>query len=95
MWGWNTMKVDGAWVPTFPNARYLVHRDEWAYWATEQSGEAPQIMADSVRPILAAGLMDQVASRPRGVRRGAASSPRPATRRAMCRCASGRRASRP
>ena len=22
--GWNTMKVDGRWVPTFPNARYLI-----------------------------------------------------------------------
>ena len=25
--GWNTMKVDGKWVPTFPNARYLFGRD--------------------------------------------------------------------
>lgn len=60
--GWNTMLVDGAWVPTFPNARYLVHRDEWAYWNLEQSGETQQIMSDSVRPVLAAGLMDQVPS---------------------------------
>src|SRR5581483_1160247 len=26
--GWNTMLVDGKWVPTFPNARYLVSRHE-------------------------------------------------------------------
>jgi glyoxylase-like metal-dependent hydrolase (beta-lactamase superfamily II) len=60
--GWNTMLVDGAWIPTFPNARYLVHAAEWAYWNLEQSGETQQIMSDSVRPVLAAGLMDQVAS---------------------------------
>src|SRR5436190_3231126 len=24
--GWNTKLVDGRWVPTFPNARYIFHR---------------------------------------------------------------------
>lgn len=27
--GWNTRKVDGRWVPTFPNARYLFNKAEW------------------------------------------------------------------
>ncbi|MCC6433654.1 MAG: MBL fold metallo-hydrolase [Acidimicrobiales bacterium] len=27
--GWNTSLVDGRWVPTFPNARYLFNRKEW------------------------------------------------------------------
>jgi glyoxylase-like metal-dependent hydrolase (beta-lactamase superfamily II) len=27
--GWNTMKQDGAWVPTFPSARYLFARWFW------------------------------------------------------------------
>jgi glyoxylase-like metal-dependent hydrolase (beta-lactamase superfamily II) len=26
--GWNTMLVDGRWVPTFPNARYLFAKEE-------------------------------------------------------------------
>ena len=32
--GWNTMLVDwrGEWVPTFPDARYLVAETEWRYW---------------------------------------------------------------
>jgi hypothetical protein len=30
--GWNTVDVDGAWRPTFPNARYLVGRRELADW---------------------------------------------------------------
>jgi glyoxylase-like metal-dependent hydrolase (beta-lactamase superfamily II) len=27
--GWNTRLVDGAWVPTFPNARYVFPGEEW------------------------------------------------------------------
>ena len=30
--GWNTMLVEGRWVPTFPNARYLLAEREWQYW---------------------------------------------------------------
>ena len=58
--GWNTMLVDGEWVPTFPNARYLVAEKEWRYWdANEDEGYGP-ILDDSVRPIVEAGLMDFV-----------------------------------
>jgi glyoxylase-like metal-dependent hydrolase (beta-lactamase superfamily II) len=31
--GWNTKKVDGRWVPTFPNARYVFSGREHAYLA--------------------------------------------------------------
>jgi glyoxylase-like metal-dependent hydrolase (beta-lactamase superfamily II) len=30
--GWNTRLVDGEWVPTFPNARYLISRADFDYW---------------------------------------------------------------
>ena len=30
--GWNTRLLDGRWVPTFPNARYLFAREEWEHW---------------------------------------------------------------
>ena len=30
--GWNTMLVNGEWLPTFPNARYLIGETEWRYW---------------------------------------------------------------
>src|SRR5215212_8062796 len=30
--GWNTMLVEGRWVPTFPNARYVFARPELEYW---------------------------------------------------------------
>ena len=30
--GWNTTLRDGRWVPTFPNAKYVFHRREYAAW---------------------------------------------------------------
>jgi len=58
--GWNTMLVDGKWVPTFPNARYLVGRVEYEHWVSEGEGEMTEIMADSVAPIFDAGLAEMV-----------------------------------
>ena len=57
--GWNTMLVDGEWVPTFPNARYLFAREEWSYWKDEPETMGP-VVSDSVRPIVDAGLSDLV-----------------------------------
>jgi glyoxylase-like metal-dependent hydrolase (beta-lactamase superfamily II) len=59
--GWNTMLVDGAWIPTFPNARYLVAEKEWTYWDANEDEEAyGSVLADSVRPVVEAGLVDFV-----------------------------------
>jgi len=61
--GWNTKLVDGRWVPTFPQARYLFGRVEWAHWSAEPVGpEDDDIVGDSVRPIVDAGLADLVES---------------------------------
>ena len=57
--GWNTRLVDGEWVPTFPEARYLVAETEWRYWRDAESNQ--DVLADSVRPVLDAGLVDFVA----------------------------------
>jgi glyoxylase-like metal-dependent hydrolase (beta-lactamase superfamily II) len=59
--GWNTMKVDGAWQPTFPKARYLFAQVEMdhALALPEQPGE--DIVGESIRPVLDAGLADLVA----------------------------------
>ncbi len=58
--GWNTMWVDGKWVPTFPNARYLMGRKEFDHWrANAEEGQA-DVMADSVMPVYDAGLVDLV-----------------------------------
>ena len=33
--GWNTVLADGRWVPTFPNARYLMPRGDFDYYRDE------------------------------------------------------------
>lgn len=58
--GWNTMLVDGKFVPTFPNARYLLGRIEFEHWSSEGDAEQQAILADSVQPILDAGLAEFV-----------------------------------
>jgi glyoxylase-like metal-dependent hydrolase (beta-lactamase superfamily II) len=55
--GWNTMKDGDKWVPTFPNARYLIGKTEYEHWQNTPEGEHPQIMADSVAPIFEAGSL--------------------------------------
>jgi glyoxylase-like metal-dependent hydrolase (beta-lactamase superfamily II) len=56
--GWNTLLVDGKWVPTFPKARYLIGKREFEHWSHEGDEEQQAIMGDSVRPIFDAGLID-------------------------------------
>lgn len=58
--GWNTMLVDGQWVPTFPNARYLFARTEVEGAQAETEGDGPAIFQDSVQPIMDAGLAQLV-----------------------------------
>ncbi|MBL8385001.1 MAG: MBL fold metallo-hydrolase [Burkholderiales bacterium] len=59
--GWNTMLVDGRWVPTFPRARYLMARSEFDYWrGAPQGASQAVIFDDSVAPVFAAGLVDLV-----------------------------------
>ena len=35
--GWNTTLRDGRWVPTFPNAKYIFHKREYAAWEAENA----------------------------------------------------------
>lgn len=61
--GWNTHLVDGEWVPTFPNARYLFGRREYEHWKmlVETNGYHDLAhMYDAVQPVLDAGLVDLV-----------------------------------
>ena len=59
--GWNTRLEAGKWVPTFPNARYLIGEAEHAHWTREGDDAQQEILADSVQPIFDAGLADFVA----------------------------------
>ncbi len=59
--GWNTMRVGDKWVPTFPNARYLMGRAEFDYWRDQrENDELVEVFSDSVRPVFDAGLVDLV-----------------------------------
>jgi len=60
--GWNTRRLEGRWVPTFPQARYLFGRKEFDHLnALQASGDAhASHYGDSIAPILDAGLADFV-----------------------------------
>ncbi|MFJ2865682.1 MBL fold metallo-hydrolase [Kitasatospora sp. NPDC087314] len=59
--GWNTREVNGEWIPTFGNARYLTARAEREFWAGYAMDEArAQMFRDSVIPVERAGLLDAV-----------------------------------
>ncbi len=59
--GWNTRLVDGEWVPTFANARYLFARTEYEHWKNTPDLFGDDVFGDSVAPIHEAGLADLVA----------------------------------
>jgi glyoxylase-like metal-dependent hydrolase (beta-lactamase superfamily II) len=58
--GWNTMLEGGRWVPTFPNARYLIVREEWDYWSQVDQMHFRVPLNDSLLPVIEAGLVDWV-----------------------------------
>ncbi|HEY0813692.1 MAG TPA: MBL fold metallo-hydrolase, partial [Pseudonocardia sp.] len=69
--GWNTHLVDGEWVPTFPNATYVIPAVDRRYYDPENEHRRPApatdadhlrrhgshlVFADSIAPILRHGL---------------------------------------
>ena len=61
--GWNTRLVNGRWVPTFPQARYLFGRAEFDHWVhLRDTGGYHNIehLRDAIDPIVAAELADYV-----------------------------------
>ncbi|QUQ63000.1 MBL fold metallo-hydrolase [Kutzneria sp. CA-103260] len=62
--GWNTVLAGREWVPTFPNARYLMPARDFEYW-NPAGGHVPaggshnqNVFEDSVAPVHRAGLVD-------------------------------------
>jgi glyoxylase-like metal-dependent hydrolase (beta-lactamase superfamily II) len=52
--GWNTELVGGSWVPTFPNARYLMPDVDYRYFEPDGAGDSDAariVFADSVLPV--------------------------------------------
>jgi glyoxylase-like metal-dependent hydrolase (beta-lactamase superfamily II) len=58
--GWNTMLRDGEWVPTFPNATYLMPRADFEFFNPANNpniagGVNDNVFEDSIAPVHAAG----------------------------------------
>ncbi|HWX02266.1 MBL fold metallo-hydrolase [Collimonas sp.] len=60
--GWNTRLVDGRWVPTFPNARYIFSKAEYDYWESRvgEEGFNANVFEDSVLPVVASRQADMI-----------------------------------
>ena len=54
--GWNTRLLDGRWVPTFPNARYIFSTKEVA----NAEAREQELYTENVLPVIAAGQADLV-----------------------------------
>ncbi|MFL5215629.1 MAG: MBL fold metallo-hydrolase, partial [Microvirga sp.] len=56
--GWNTVLRDGRWVPTFPRAKYVFHKREYAAWeeATRLGDNPPgNVWRFNCEPVVEAG----------------------------------------
>lgn len=62
--GWNTRLVNGQWVPTFPNARYIMAEAEYRHWEAHYKNTGPTLnhgsFADSVLPVVDSGQAELV-----------------------------------
>jgi len=62
--GWNTMRRDGRWVPTFPKAKYLMGTTELRHWQDEEAIAPGKhnhgAYTDSVLPVVEAGQVELV-----------------------------------
>jgi glyoxylase-like metal-dependent hydrolase (beta-lactamase superfamily II) len=58
--GWNTTLKNGRWVPTFPRAKYVFHKREYAFWEATANGPArgahnPAVFRMNCEPVVQAG----------------------------------------
>jgi glyoxylase-like metal-dependent hydrolase (beta-lactamase superfamily II) len=63
--GWNTHLVDGRWLPTFPNAKYVMALQDYRHFSHLPAGPTgrPTIhpsLADSIAPVVEAGQAEFV-----------------------------------
>ena len=58
--GWNTRLRDGRWVPTFPNARYVFNRAEYATWKDHPGEHEQAVVRQNILPILEANQVEWI-----------------------------------
>ncbi|MCX8957846.1 MBL fold metallo-hydrolase [Erwinia psidii] len=59
--GWNTRWDGTQWVPTFPNARWIIAQEEIDWHQTPAAASQEVIFADSVQPLIEAGKVQTIA----------------------------------
>jgi glyoxylase-like metal-dependent hydrolase (beta-lactamase superfamily II) len=60
--GWNTRLLNGRWVPTFPNAKYVFSKAEYDHWSgpAGKEGFNAGVFEDSVLPVIQGGQAEIV-----------------------------------
>lgn len=60
--GWNTTEEGGRWLPTFPNARYLVHEADLEHFRRPEVQAASRYpyMDQVIEPLADAGVLDAI-----------------------------------
>lgn len=53
--GWHTELRDGRWRPTFPNARYIFAKEEYAYAERQYRERGDPVFVENVVPVMEAG----------------------------------------
>ena len=93
--GWNTRLVDGRWVPTFPNARYVLAGPSSSTGSATAYPDDDDVFGDSVAPIARRRSGRPRRRRPSRRPTASASIPRPGTRPVTCRWSSSPAATGP
>ena len=60
--GWDIRLLDGRWVPTFPNAKYVFSKAEYEHWRgpAGKEGVNAGVYQDSVLPVIESGQAEIV-----------------------------------
>ncbi|MEJ0050230.1 MAG: MBL fold metallo-hydrolase [Methylovirgula sp.] len=58
--GWNTQLMDGRWVPTFPNAKYVFPKVEHDFFSTPEGASRRMVFEDSILPLIKSGQAETI-----------------------------------
>lgn len=56
--GTNMIKTPTGWQPTFPNARYMVSKNDWSLFSRNMNSDTFGYLREQVQPLVDKGLLD-------------------------------------
>ena len=56
--GTNMTDTPSGWIPTFPNARYMVSREDWSLFTRLSNSEAFSYIRQQVQPLMDKGILE-------------------------------------